>query len=55
MWRVLRKRGINLQRRPRWCIGTDPQLAQKAADVVGIYLSLPDNGVVICADEKSAI
>lgn len=55
VWRVLRKHGIHLQRRHSWCISTDPQFAEKAADIVGIYLSPPDNAVVISVDEKPAI
>jgi transposase len=55
VWRVLRKHGISLQRRHSWCISTDPQFAQKAADIVGLYLSPPENAVVIGVDEKPAI
>lgn len=55
VWRVLRKHGIHLQRRRSWCISTDPQFAEKAADIVGLYLSPPDNAVVIGIDEKPAI
>lgn len=55
IWRVLRKHGIHLQRRHSWCISTDPQFAEKAADIVGLYLSPPDNAVVISVDEKPAI
>jgi transposase len=55
IWRVLRKHGIHLRRRRSWCISTDPQFSQKAADVVGLYLSPPDNAVVISVDEKPAI
>ena len=55
VWRVLRKHGIHLQRRHSWCICTDPQFAEKAADIVGLYLSPPDNAVVISVDEKPAI
>jgi len=32
---------------------TDPYLAAKVADVVGLYLNPPDNAVVVCVDEKS--
>ncbi len=32
---------------------TDPQLAAKVRDVVGLYLNPPDNAVVVCIDEKS--
>jgi transposase len=55
VWRVLRVHGIHLQRRHSWCISTDPQFAQKAADVVGLYLNPPENAVVISVDEKPAI
>ena len=55
VWRVLRRHGIHLQRRRRWCVGTDPQFAQKAADIVGLYLDPPENAVVISVDEKPAI
>jgi len=36
-------------------VSTDPQFAEKAADVVGLYLDPPDNAVVICVDEKPHI
>jgi transposase len=55
VWRILRKHGIELQRRHSWRIGTDPQFAQKAADIVGLYLSPPENAVVLSVDEKPAI
>lgn len=55
VWRVLRKHGIHLQRRRSWCVSTDPQFAQKAADIVGLYLDPPENAVVIRVDEKPAI
>ena len=55
VWRVLRKHGIHLQRRHSWCISTDSQFTEKAADIVGLYLSPPENAVVIGVDEKPAI
>ena len=55
VWRVLRELGISLQRRRSWCISTDPQFAQKAADIVGLYLDPPENAVVVSVDEKPAI
>ena len=39
IWRVLRKHGISLERRRSWCVSTDPCFAQKAAEVVGLYLN----------------
>jgi transposase len=55
VWRILRVHGISLQRRRSWCVSTDPQFSEKAADVVGLYLHPPDNAVVICVDEKPHI
>ncbi len=55
VWRVLRKYGIQLQRRRSWCESTDPEFARKAADVIGLYLHPPENAVVICVDEKPHI
>jgi transposase len=52
VWRVLRHRGISLQRRRSWCLSTDPEFDRKAADIVGLYLAPPVNAVVICVDEK---
>jgi len=55
IWRVLRRRGIHLQRRRSWCVSTDPEFARKAADIVGLYLDPPQNALVLCVDEKPHI
>jgi transposase len=55
IWRVLRRHEIALARRRSWCISTDPSFAQKAADVVGLYLQPPENAVVLSVDEKPHI
>jgi transposase len=55
VWRVLRQRGISLQRRRSWCVSTDPEFDRKAAEIVGLYLAAPVNAVVICVDEKPHI
>lgn len=34
---------------------TDPELAAKVVDVVGLYLAPPENVVVLCVDEKPQI
>ncbi len=34
---------------------TDPELEAKVRDVMGLYLSPPENAVVLCVDEKSQI
>jgi len=55
VWKVLRKHGIQLQRKRRWCVSTDPQFSEKAADIVGLYLDPPENAMVLCVDEKPNI
>ncbi len=55
VWRVLRKEGIQLRRHRSWCVSTDPQFAVKAADIIGLYLSPPQNALVLCVDEKPSI
>lgn len=55
VWRVLRRQGISLRRRRSWCISTDPAFAPKAADIIGLYLQPPENGLVLAVDEKPSI
>ena len=55
VWKILRNHGIQLQRRRSWCVSTDPQFAEKAADIVGLYLDPPENALVLCVDEKPHI
>ena len=55
VWRILRKHGIQLQRRRSWCITTDPEFGPKAADVVGLYLNPPENALLLSVDEKPHI
>lgn len=55
VWRILRRNGIQLQRRRSWCLSTDPEFAPKAAEIVGLYLHPPENAVVLCVDEKPHI
>lgn len=55
VWRQLRSLGISLQRRRSWCVSTDPEFTEKAADIVGLYLAPPENAVVLCVDEKPCI
>lgn len=55
VWQVMRENGIQLQRRRSWCESTDPEFAEKATDVIGIYLNPPENAVVLCVDEKPHI
>ena len=55
VWRLLRKEGICLSRLRTWCISTDPEFTQKAAEIVGLYLNPPENALIISVDEKPSI
>lgn len=55
VWRILRRRQIQLQRRRSWCVSTDPEFGPKAADVVGLYLNPPEQALVLSVDEKPHI
>jgi transposase len=55
IWRALRKEGIHLHRARSWCISTDPEFTEKAADIVGLYLNPPLNALVLSVDEKPSI
>jgi transposase len=55
IWRFLRARKIDLSGRKSWCESNDPDFVPKAADIVGLYMSPPDNAVVLSVDEKPSI
>ena len=55
IWRFLRAQKIDLSGRKSWCVSNDPAFVAKAADIAGLYLSPPDNAVVISVDEKPSI
>jgi transposase len=48
-------RSFNLQphRSETFKLSTDPKFIEKTRDIVGLYMSPPQNAVVICVDEKS--
>ena len=55
IWRFLRAQKIDLSGRKSWCESTDPGFVPKAAAIVGLYMSPPDNAVVLSVDEKPSI
>ena len=55
VWRALRKEGIQLRRHCSWCVSSDPEFADKAADVIGLYLNPPQNALVLSVEEKPSI
>jgi transposase len=51
-WRAYR---VQPWRQETFKFFTDPELAAKVHDVVGLYLDPPANAIVLCVDEKSQI
>ncbi len=52
VWRVLRRRDVKLSRQRNWRILTDQQFIEKTADIIGMFLSPPENVIVIGVGEK---
>jgi hypothetical protein len=38
-----------------WKLSTDPLFIDKVRDVVGLYMSPPENALVLCVDEKTQV
>ncbi len=53
--RAWKRYGVQPWRLETFKFSTDPELAAKVTDVVGLYLARPQNAVVLCVDEKSQI
>ena len=47
--------GLQPHRAETFQLSTDPLFVEKVRDVVGLYLSPPQNALVLCVDEKSQI
>lgn len=53
--RIWRAFGLKPHTVETWKLSTDPEFVTKVRDVVGIYLSPPENALVLAVDEKSQI
>ena len=53
--RVWREVGLKPHLTKQFKVSNDPKFEQKLHDVVGLYLSPPENAIVFCVDEKSSI
>ena len=51
--RVWRAFGLQPHRTESFSLSKDPFFVEKVRDVVGLYMSPPDNALVLCVDEKS--
>jgi transposase len=53
--RIWRAFGLQPHRTETFKLSTDPQFIDKVRDVVGLYMSPPENAIVLCVDEKSQV
>lgn len=53
--RVWREVGLKPHLSAQFKVSNDPAFEEKLRDVVGLYLSPPENAVVFCVDEKTSI
>ena len=53
--RIWRAFGLKPHIIQTWKLSTDPLFIDKVRDVVGLYMSPPENALVLCVDEKSQI
>jgi len=53
--RIWRAFGLQPHRSETFTISRDPRLIEKVRDIVGLYMSPPENALVLCVDEKSQI
>lgn len=53
--RVWREVGLKPHLAKQFKVSNDPEFEEKLKDVVGLYMSPPENAVVFCVDEKSSI
>lgn len=53
--RIWRAFGLQPHRQRHFKLSTDPFFVEKVRDIVGLYVSPPENAVVLCVDEKSQI
>lgn len=53
--RIWRTFGLQPHRTESFQLSTDPLFVEKVRDVVGLYVSPPQNALVLCVDEKSQI
>ena len=51
--RVWRAFGLRPDRTEGFSLSKDPLFIEKVRDIVGLYMSPPDNALVLCVDEKS--
>jgi len=53
--RILQEFGLQPHRVTKRNYNNDPDFEAKMKDVVGLYLKLPENAIILCVDEKTRI
>jgi transposase len=53
--RICRAFGLKPHRADTFKLSADPYFVEKVRDVVGLYLSPPENAIVLCVDEKPQV
>ncbi len=53
--RIWRAFSLQPHRTETFKLSTDPLFIDKVRDVVGLYMSPPENAIVLCVDEKSQV
>jgi transposase len=53
--RIWRAFSLQPHRTETFKLSTDPQFVEKVRDIIGLYMSPPQNALVVCVDEKSQI
>ncbi len=53
--RIWRAFGLKPHRADTFKLSADPYFVEKVRDVVGLYLSPPENAIVLCVDEKPQV
>lgn len=53
--RILKEIDLKPHKVETWLSSRDPEFEPKAAEICGLYLSPPENALVVCVDEKTGI
>jgi len=54
--KILKKADLKPHKTEYWCgKSTDPEFEKKALDIIGLYLSPPQNALILSVDEKTQI
>lgn len=56
VFQILKKADLKPHKTEYWCgKSKDPEFEQKMVNIIGLYMTPPENAIVICVDEKTQI